>query len=345
MEKIRLGLIGCGDMTKYRCENILNAKNIEVTAVCDIVKGKADEVAAKLNNPYVTTDYKTMVDYVDAVYIAIPNAYHYICAKFFARNKKHILVEAPMCVWKEEAQTLIETCEGENVKLMCAFPLRFRPGIRKLKELLSTGTYGKPFMLSMYAEQFYEQEELHWTATNMLGGNQTYVDGGQYLDIMMWYLGNPTIGSYMGTNVGTDWLLFDGTGTVKMQFENGAISYLCTTWAARGTHLGKNLQLHTEGGMFDFDFDTGELRIYDQLLVHRPGETFNRSYTVLFNEDMEEIKNTPYEFNHFAECILSGKTPETDGFSAMQVQNAIWKMIDADKHDIMADLTGISFKK
>ena len=101
----------------------------------------------------------------------------------------------------------------------------------------------------------------------------------------------------------------------------------------------------SEGGMFDFDFETGELRIHDQLLVHKPGEVFNRRYTVLYNEDMEEVKNTPYELNHFAECILTGKTPETDGFSTMQVQKAIWKMIDADKHNVMADLKGIGFKK
>lgn len=345
MNKVRLGLIGCGEMMEYRCKNILNAQKVEVTAVCDIEIAKAEKVAKMFDNPYITNDYMTMCDYVDAVYVALPNDCHYTCGKFFARNKKHILMESPMCVWEEEAKTLVETCEGENVKLMCAFPARFRPGIRKLKELLSTGTYGKPFMMSMYAEEKAKYDELHWTATNRLGGNQLFSEGGQYLDIMMWYLGNPVVGSYMGTDIGSEWMLFDGTGTAKLSFENGAIGYLCTSWGMSGTHLGKNIQLHTEGGMFDFDFDTGVLKIYDQLLVHRPGETFNRSFSVIFEEDMEEVKNTPYEINHFAECIISGMQPETDGYSAMQVQNAVWKMIDADEHDVMADLKGIGFKK
>lgn len=342
---VRLGIVGCGEMAEYRLKTINNAKNIEVTAVCDMWKDKAEKVAAHFDNPYVTTDYMTMADYVDAVYIATPNDYHYTMARFFARNKKHVLVEYPMCVWNEEAEQLVEVCKGENVKLMCAFPARYRPGIRKLKELLSTGTYGKPFLMSVYAEEHAEYDELHWTATGRLGGNQFFSEGGQYLDIMMWYLGDLVTGSYMGTDVGTDWMLYEGTGTAKVAFENDAVGYICTSWGMKGTHLGKNIQLHTEGGMFDFDFETGELRIHDQLLVHKPGEVFNRRYTVLYNEDMEEVKNTPYELNHFAECILTGKTPETDGYSTMQVQKAIWKMIEADKHNVMADLKGIGFKK
>lgn len=345
MNKIRLGIIGCGEMTEYRLKNIHNAVKIEVTAVCDMNKAKLEKIAAQFEDVYATQDYMTMVDYVDAVYIALPSDYHYSAAKFFANNKKHILLEAPMCLWEEEAEVLVEYCKNVNVKLMCAFPARYRPGIRKLKELLSNGTYGKPFMMSMWAEEQLKQDEFHWMATGRFGANQFFSEAGQYLDIMMWYLGDPLTGSYMGTTVGTEWMVEEGTGTATLGFEGGGIGYICTSWGMAGSYLGRNIQLHTETGMFDFDFDTGELRIYDQLLVHRPGETFNRSYTVLYNEDMEEVQNTPYEFNHFADCVLTGKCPETDGYSAMQVQKAIWKMIDADKHDVTADLKGIGFRK
>ncbi len=341
MEKIRLGLIGCGEMMDYRCKTIGNAPNIEVTAVCDEWLDKAKKTAAQFGDVYVTNDYFTMVDYVDAVYIATPNDTHYICGKFFARNKKHILMEAPMCVWVEETETLVKTCQEEGVVLMCAFPARFRPGIRKLKELLDSGAYGTKIMMSIWAEENASYDELHWTATNRLGGNQFFSEGGQYMDVMLWILGNPVTGSYMGTDVGTDWLLFQGTGTVKMKFKNEALGYICTTWGAKGSHLGRDLQIHTEKGMFDYDFDTGELHMHDTLIEHKPGEMFNRDYWVVMKEDLEEVRNTPYEFNHFADCILSGKTPETSGFNAMQVQNAIWKMVDADKHNVMADLTGI----
>lgn len=344
MKKVRLGLIGCGEMMAYRCKTIKNAENIEVTAVCDVWLDRAEKVANMFDQPYVTDDYFTMLDHVDAVYIATPNDTHYLCAKYFARNKKHILVEAPMCNWKEEAITLVKTCEDEGVTLMCAFPGRYRPGIRKLKEMLDSGNYGKKIMMSIWAEEFAEYDELHWTATNRIGGNQFFSEGGQYLDIMMWYLGNPTIGSYMGTDVGTDWMLDQGTGTAKVAFESEAIGYICTTWGARGSHLGRDIQIHTEKGMFDFDFDTGELHLHEKLIVHKPGEMFNRSYSTVFKEDMEEVKNTPYEFNHFADCVLNGKTPETSGYNAMQVQLAMWKMFDADKHNLMADLNGLGLK-
>ena len=89
MEKVRLGLIGCGGMMKTHAQGISQCKaDVEITAVCDILLDKAQDVASVLDNPYVTTDYKTMVDYVDAVLVVLPHDLHFECGVFFARNKK-----------------------------------------------------------------------------------------------------------------------------------------------------------------------------------------------------------------------------------------------------------------
>ena len=121
MKKLRLGLIGCGGMMGTHAVGI-NAisEQLEITAVCDIVLERAEKVGALLNSPYVTTDYKTMVDHVDAVLVALPHDLHYECGVFFARNKKHVLMEKPLCNTEEECLRLISICEEENVVLMCA---------------------------------------------------------------------------------------------------------------------------------------------------------------------------------------------------------------------------------
>ena len=46
MKKIRLGLIGCGGMMKRHAEGIQMLDNVEITAVCDVAKEKAEDVAA-----------------------------------------------------------------------------------------------------------------------------------------------------------------------------------------------------------------------------------------------------------------------------------------------------------
>ena len=64
MKKIRLGLVGCGNMMSNHMKGVKLVENALVTAICDIVLENAQKVAGVLDNPYVTTDYHTMVDYV-----------------------------------------------------------------------------------------------------------------------------------------------------------------------------------------------------------------------------------------------------------------------------------------
>ena len=76
-----------------------------------------------------------MVDKVDAVMVALPHDLHYECGVFFARNKKHIFMEKPLANTEEECVRLIDICEEEGVTLMCGYPMRYIPGLVKLKEL------------------------------------------------------------------------------------------------------------------------------------------------------------------------------------------------------------------
>ena len=143
MEKIRLGLIGCGGMMKSHAKGINLVENIEITAVCDIDIERAEDIASVLNNPYITTDYKTMTDKVDAILCVLPHHLHYECGMFFARNKKHILMEKPLCNTETECVKLIETCEEEGVVLMCAYPVRYWPGVVKIKEMIDSSFVNK----------------------------------------------------------------------------------------------------------------------------------------------------------------------------------------------------------
>ena len=48
------------------------------------------------------------------------------------------------------------------------------------------------------------------------------------------------------------------------------------------------------------------------------------------------------EINHFADCVLNGKKPLTDGRSALESLRVIWKLYDAEKHNAVADLRDIN---
>ena len=62
MEKLKIGLIGCGRMMASHAQAVNMVESVEIVAVCDIIPENAQAVAAVLNDPYITDKYETMVD-------------------------------------------------------------------------------------------------------------------------------------------------------------------------------------------------------------------------------------------------------------------------------------------
>ena len=71
----------------------------------------------------------------------------------------------------------------------------------------------------------------------------------------------------------------------------------------------------------------------------------NKGFTVVWEGGGNLGKQTQFEIAHFADCIKTGKTPITDGRSALQSLRVIWKMYDAEKHGTVADLRGLGLPK
>ena len=342
MDKIRMGLIGCGKMMAGHAKAVNKVTDrLELVAVCDIIKENAQAVADVLENDvYVTTRWEELVDKVDAVMVALPHDLHYECGVFFARHKKHIFMEKPLANSEEECVRLIEICEEEGVTLMCGYPMRYVPGLVKLKELVDSGDYGKVIMMSLWTEQLTRAAETSWENTARIGGGQLFSHGCHYIDLMLWFLGEPVQGTHLGTRNGTPWLLKEGTSAVTIKFENGAIGYHGATWGARGTRLGYDFQVQTEKGMLEYKHSTGEVLLYDANREHDPGEIVEKvDKKVLFKYDPG--KQTQHEIRHFADCVLNHEIPMTDGHSALQSLRVIWKLYDAEKAGVVADLRGL----
>jgi predicted dehydrogenase len=342
MEKIRMGLIGCGHMMGAHARAINDCTEaLEITAVCDVIQERAEAVARVLGNPSIYTDYRQMADEVDAVLVALPHDLHYECGMFFARQKKHIMMEKPLCNSEEECLRLIEACEAEGVILMCAYPVRYWPGVVKLKELIDSGEYGKVFMMSIWTEQLTKYPQDHWGLTARLGGGQLFSHGCHYIDLLLWFLGQPVSGTHTGTNLGTEWMLREGTSAVTMKFASGAVAYHGATWGARGTRQGYDFQIHTEKGLLDYDHHAGVITFYSNEAVHNPGSPSRSTQEILWNQGGGE-KLPQNEINHFADCVLHGKTPLTNGRAALESLRVIWKLYDAEKHNAVADLRDIN---
>jgi predicted dehydrogenase len=300
--------------------------------VADVVPERAERAAEVTGASLAVTDYRQMLDRVDAVLIALPHQLHYPVALDCLRAGKHVLLEKPMCNSERECLHLIHTARDLDRVLMVAYCMRFHPLVLRFKDLLDRQAYGDVFQISIWTEQHTEYPPGHWArSAATLGGGQLFSHGCHYVDLLLWFLGRPVFGAHLGTNRGTPWMEREGTSNVQIEFEDGRLGYHFGTWGARGTRLGYSFHAHCTGGMVEADI-TGR-----RLYAHTGG-----GVELLHDRDAEpSIKHTHAETAHFLDCIENGTPPLTDGPGSLQGLRVIWRLYQAEREGVVADLRGL----
>lgn len=343
MSKKRIGIIGCGGMAKSHASRFSDVLDrIEITAVVDIERGKAQTVSDLLgSNPIVETDYRRIYDKIDAALIVVPHHLHHPVSMDCLRAGKHVLVEKPMALNEAECVEMIEEAERQDRILMVAYCMRFHPLVVRMKELLDTKAYGDVFQLSIWTEQLTQRDEGHWSrSAKTLGGGQFFSHGCHYIDLLLWMLGKPVRGNHYGTNRCTPWMEREGTSNVTIEFEDGILGYHFGTWGARGSRLKYAFHAHCEKGMLEIDLRAGQLIAHTRAEEHDSGKLVARQQEEVLM-DVEHAKHTEVEMAHFIDCIDKGKRPLTDGPGSLEGLQVIWKLYEAEVKNEVADLRGL----
>ena len=332
MARVKLALIGCGGMSATHLRRFhLLSDRLRLVAAVDVDETKARQVQEHLPGVLVATDYRSVLDQVDAVLLVLPHHLHHAVAKHCLEAGNHVLLEKPMANSEAECADLIATAARLDRILMVAYCMRFHPVVAAMKNELDQKSFGEVFQVSIWTEQMTRYPPGHWghrAAT--LGGGQLFSHGCHYIDILLWYLGEPVSGTHLGTNTGTPWMEREGTSNVTMRFAGDRLGYHFGTWGARGTRLRYSIHAHCSEGMIEADV-SGQ-----RLLAHAGGER-----KLLMESDAGAGKHTENEMAHFIDCIKRGQTPLTDGEASLQSLRVIWKLYEAEQRGVVADLGGL----
>lgn len=338
MQKVRLGLIGCGGIAKNHVDRFAaNQDRVDLVAAADIRLDKARAVTDLLLNAKAAEEYRDILDDVDAVLLALPHHLHHAIGLDCIVAGKHVMMEKPLANTRQECLDLIEASEQSGNVFMVAYCMRYHPILLRIKEFLEAGTYGDLFQMSIWTEQhtFLDKSNRDnfsvWaTEAAKLGGGQLFSHGCHYIDLLMWYLGDPLHGVHMGTRTGTPWMEMEGTSNVTLEFAGGVMGYHFGTWGARGSKLGYSLHAHCTEGMLEADLIDGKL------YFHRKGE----------KELLMETgpgKPMEQEMNHFLDCIETGRKPITDAASSLKGLEVIWKLYEAERKHVFANFQDDSY--
>jgi predicted dehydrogenase len=322
------------------------------TGFADTDLARAQKAVESAPGAVAATDYHDILNHVDAVIIALPHDLHYSVGMECLKAGKHILMEKPLALTEKECLSIIAADTSPHPVLMLGYVMRHNPLWKKMGEFIREKTYGEAFHVSIWTEQYTDTTRGAWIGqAKRLGGGQLFSHGCHYVDLLLHWMGEPVLGTHVGTNFGTPWMEREGTSDVSLKFKNGAIGYHFGTWGARGSRLGYAVHAHCTGGMLALDHaqrtitlhravSGGDLPALDALAAK--GEPIeNPRQVVVYRQPEGGGKAVIEQMESFLDCIEHEKKPEISAAASLRSLRVIWKLYEAEDAGVVADLRGL----
>jgi UDP-N-acetyl-2-amino-2-deoxyglucuronate dehydrogenase len=197
MPKLRVAIIGCGNIFPMHAESVRQAcgKMAGLIAVCDIKKDRAEAAGKKYNCPSYL-DYREMIDKEkpDIVHVCTPHYLHKEMSMYAADKGVHIFQEKPLSINIKDALEIARKVKEKGVKFGISFQNRYTPGAIMTKEIISKGELGqlksaKLILTWCKPDEYYTQSD--WKGTWDKEGGGVIIDQAIHsLDILRYVFGS-----------------------------------------------------------------------------------------------------------------------------------------------------------
>lgn len=325
MNKLRLGIIGCGWIAPFHVLALNRlSERVEVMWVADPERARAEQIAGALadDDVDVLTDYRAGLSAVDAASILVPHHLHHPITMDALRAGCHVLLEKPFALTLEEADDMIAEAEAQGKTLMIALPHRYRKSTQAFRRIIDSGDYGRLFMLDAFMdEDNREYITGGWFVKKAtLGGGVYFSASAHMLDVMLWIAGEVQSASMVGTHAG---LPMEGEDTALsvIKFKNGVVGATRHTWFSPKPHRWYTMRAYCERAVITLTVHPlGNLAVEgvscqwkSQITI---GEAGQDDRVVLQSDEGLDLTE---EVRHFVDCVSSGARPQTDGLVARQL--------------------------
>jgi len=254
-DKIKLGLIGCGNVAENRHLPALQSlKHAEVVAVADTNKDRLKQVADKFHIKKRHADFGTLLDDPDinAIAVCTPPQAHVEIALAALDAGKHLFIEKPLALSLDECDRLIERAARSPCKVMVGFNMRWHRLMRQAREIIQQGTLGPLKMTRSVATNRFRGNEAEWLRHRELGGGVLIEHAVHTFDLWRFLLQSEVEEVFAVSRPG-QW--DDETATVTARMTNGVLATaVLSKGAAENNEMeiyGQNGRLHISRYRFD----------------------------------------------------------------------------------------------
>lgn len=340
MTKLGFALIGCGRIAPKHLDALTSGAvpGGRLVAVCDTDLAKARAVGTKHVVPAFGTHREMLEqvgDQIDVVNILTPSGQHADHAIDVARFGKHVVVEKPMALTLTDADRMIQACDAAGVRLFVVKQNRYNQPVKKLRQALEAGRFGKLVMGTVRVrwcrtQKYYDQDS--WRGTWAFDGGVFANQASHHVDLLQWMMGDVE-SVFAKTTTALVKIETEDTGVVVVKFRNGALGVIEATTATRPKDLEGSLSILGEKGTVEIGgFAVNEMKHWN--------------FTDAEPEDAEVLakyQTAPpnvYGFGHVEylnkviESIRSHRSALVDGLEgrkSLELINAIYESVETGR--------------
>ncbi len=335
MDMLKFALVGCGRISKRHSE-LLGYEQIngaQLSAVCDIDAKKAALVGNRFKVPFFADMHEMMrsVD-VDVVVVLTESGNHPKHVIELSKYKKHIVVEKPMALTLEDADAMIKACNDAGVKLFVVKQNRFNLPVRKLRQALEQGRFGKLVIGTVRVrwcreQAYYDQDS--WRGTWALDGGVLTNQASHHVDLLEWMMGDVDSVFAKSRTALVD-IETEDTAVVTLKFKNGALGVIEATTAARPKDLEGSISILGEGGTVEIGgFAVNQMKTWNFVEAQANDDEVMEKYSVN-PPNVYGFGHQAY-YEHVVDCINNNRQHLVDGLEgrrSLELINAIYESIE-----------------
>ena len=346
MKKLRIAMIGCGNIANDHLNAYKKVPEAEIVAACDINAARMKKTCDIFEIPeeHRYTSVEEMLEKeqgnLDAADVCVWNINHAPCAIAALNAGLHVLCEKPMAYSAEQAEEMKAAADKAGKLLMIGFVLRFGNENMIVRDFIESGMMGDIY----YTKATYLRRHGNpggWFCNKALSGGGPVIDLGVHvIDQTRFLMGNPKPVSVFamvsnklgnrpdlkndivwrpeGADPANDVNDVEDFGTALIRYDNGAVTLLECSYDLNGEDVGRKELYGTKGGVVL----GGEPKFYTTmngyLTTVAPSTRSLKSGGEMFAKEMA----------HFVDCALNGTkclAPAEDGIWVMKILDAIYE--------------------
>lgn len=331
IERVRVGIIGCGQISTLQALGYLDHPQAEIVAVCDrdleLAQRRQTEWRAK--RVYQEVEQLLADDEVNAVEILLPHHLHRPVTIAALSAGKHVSLQKPPTFTIGELRALQAASERHQRRLRVFENFMYYPPHRKARELIDAGAIGEPLSIRMKTAAGRIEDGWRVPASAQMwrmdprrcGGGPTCFDHGYHcFNMARFFVREPVerVHAWIHVSRFGDDALYDGPSFISWKYQGvpkfgswETIASIAMEVRSRYYAADERTEIHGSEGILWINRCTGSLLDEPALVLYRDGET--RGFHNLATDWAESFRLGTHEF---IDALCTGRQPAQDAHDA-----------------------------